>query len=165
VTPMTRIFAVTFVTVLGSARLAGAQAPANVQFEPLVHSAQIRVDAAILAPDTLTLRIRRAVGEAALTPTKVEVSALGRSLPVTADSDGTWSVALRGLGGKSPGRLDLVIDHDGIRELLNGALAAPAAGAGSAAASLVRDHKQLAWWILNIGIVLIAALAISRRMS
>jgi hypothetical protein len=29
----------------------------------------------------------------------------------------------------------------------------------------MRDHKQLAWWILNIAIVLIAAIAISRRMS
>jgi hypothetical protein len=27
------------------------------------------------------------------------------------------------------------------------------------------SHKQLAWWILNIVIVLIAAIAISRRMS
>ncbi len=162
---MTRIFAVTLVTVLGSVRLAGAQAPANVQFEPLAHSAQISVDAAIRAPDTLTLRIRRAVSEAALAPAKVEASALGRSLPVTANSDGTWSIALQGLGGKAPGRLDLVIEHDGIRELLSGPLGAPAAGAASAAANLMRDHKQLAWWILNIGIVLIAAVAISRRMS
>jgi len=29
--------------------------------------------------------------------------------------------------------------------------------------SLLRDHKQVAWWILNIVIVLVAALALSRR--
>ena len=42
--------------------------------------------------------------------------------------------------------------------------AAPVA-ATNAAAGLLGSHKQLAWWILNIAIVLIAALAISRRMS
>ena len=36
---------------------------------------------------------------------------------------------------------------------------------GWGAASVLRDHKQMAWWILNITIVLIAVLAISRRMS
>src|SRR5207244_538922 len=40
-------------------------------------------------------------------------------------------------------------------------------GAAKAAgvASLWRDHKQMAWWILNITVVLIATIAISRRMS
>ena len=48
---------------------------------------------------------------------------------------------------------------------------APAQADGSGAAadggpsSVLRDHKQLAWWILNITVVLIAAVAISRRSS
>ena len=33
----------------------------------------------------------------------------------------------------------------------------------SSTQSLLRDHKQVAWWILNIVIILIAATAISRR--
>ena len=36
---------------------------------------------------------------------------------------------------------------------------------GGTVAHLLGDHKQLAWWILNIAIVLIAAIAISRRLS
>jgi hypothetical protein len=41
----------------------------------------------------------------------------------------------------------------------------PAPAPAGAAADLLHDHKQLAWWILNITIVLIAVIAISRRMS
>jgi len=37
------------------------------------------------------------------------------------------------------------------------AAGAPAARNASGAPSVLRDHKQLAWWILNITIVLIAA--------
>ena len=36
---------------------------------------------------------------------------------------------------------------------------------GFKSSSVLRDHKQMAWWILNITIVLIAAIAISRRLS
>ena len=35
----------------------------------------------------------------------------------------------------------------------------------SVAADLWRDHKQMAWWIVKIGIVLIAVLAFARRSS
>ena len=44
--------------------------------------------------------------------------------------------------------------------------AAPAGAASSGAARLISgSHKQFFWWILNIAIVLIAAIAISRRIS
>jgi len=59
-----------------------------------------------------------------------------------------------------------VVAHDGIREVLDGTVAAAAAApAAAGGGGLLRDHKQLAWWILNIAIVLIAVMAISRRMS
>jgi len=75
--------------------------------------------------------------------------------------------------------LEVVVAHDGIREVLSARFLAPGttAGAGASgssssgavnsrgAASLWRDHKQMAWWVLNITVVLIAAIAISRRMS
>jgi hypothetical protein len=165
-TPVTQRLAALAVTLLAGMGSGRAAAPADERFAPLAHSAQLTVDAAMLAPEALTLRIRHAADQSALAPaSQIEVRAQGRTLGVTANSDGTWSVSLKELGGKPPGTLDLVIGHDGIRELLSGALAPPAAGAANAAASLVRDHKQLAWWILNIAIVLIAAIAISRRVS
>jgi hypothetical protein len=151
---------------LAATGLACAQAAAEPLFRPLAHSALISVDAATPAPDTLTLRIRHTTDQTPVTAAQLAVTRQGRSLLATPNPDGTWSVALKSLGGEAPGTLDLTIDHDGIRELLSGTLAAPAAGAAAAPASgLMRDHKQLAWWILNIAIVLIAAIAISRRMS
>lgn len=165
-TPVTRLLAALTLIVLTGMGTGRAAAPADEHFLPLAHSAQLTVDAAMLAPDALTLRIRHTADQSALAPaSQIEARAQGRRLGVTANPDGTWSVALKELGGKPPGTLDLVIGHDGIRELLSGTLTPPAAGAAGAAASLVRDHKQLAWWILNIAIVLIAAIAISRRMS
>ena len=44
-------------------------------------------------------------------------------------------------------------------------LGAPGPATSGAASALSASHKQLAWWILNIVIVLIAVIAISRRMS
>jgi hypothetical protein len=165
-TPVTRRLAALAVTVLAGMGSGRAAAPADERFVPLAHSAQLTVDAAMLAPDTLTLRIRGA-NHAALTAAQVEVAAQGHSLPVTANTEGTWTVAMKELGGKPPGKLDLVVSHDGIRELLSGTLAPPpaASAATGVAAGLLGNHKQLAWWILNIAIVLIAAIAISRRMK
>jgi hypothetical protein len=155
--------AITLLTGMGVAR---AQAPADARFTPLAHSTLVSVEAAMPAPDTLTLRIRHPGGQPVTAPVEVAVTAQGRNLPVTANTDGTWSVALKDSGGKPAGKLDLVISHDGIRELLSGTAAAPASATAPATApGLLGNHKQLAWWILNIAIVLIAAIAISRRMS
>jgi hypothetical protein len=154
------------ITIFTATGLAGAQAPVDARFTPYAHSALVSVEAATLAPDTLTLRIRRTPGETAVAPLQVAATAQGRNLPVTANTDGTWTVVLKDLRGKPQGELDLLISHDGIRELLTGTLTAPTAGtASTSAAGLLRDHKQMAWWILNIAIVLIAAIAISRRMG
>lgn len=154
------------IAALGATGAVCAQAAPEPLYQPLAHSALISVDAAAPAPDTLTLRIRHTANQTPVSPAQLAITTQGLSLPVTANPDGTWSVALQSLGGRPPGRLDLTIGHEGIQELLSGTMAAPAAGAAAGnASSLVRDHKQLAWWILNIAIVLIAAIAISRRMS
>lgn len=163
---LTRHLVAIAITALTTSGLVRAQATAEARFVPLAHSALVSVDAAVLAPDTLTLRIRHTADQTPVAPAALEVAAQGRSLPVTPNPDGTWTVNLKDPSGKPPGKLDLVISHHGIRELLSGTVAAPAAGtATGVAAGLVRDHKQMAWWILNIAIVLIAAIAISRRMS
>jgi len=119
----------------------------------------------------------------------VTVSVAGRNAPATASADGSWFAPLPTAVGAGD-TLEVVVAHDGIRELLSARFAAPGArdaGGGAAAAdtsgaarsraspsgaataggvaSLWRDHKQMAWWILNITVVLIATIAISRRMS
>jgi hypothetical protein len=84
-------------------------------------------------------------------------------------ADGSWFVPLPGVALANE-QLDVVVAHDGIREALSGRFTVAGAGTPGArnangAASALRDHKQVAWWILNITIVLIAVIAISRRLS
>lgn len=151
--------------LLSTAR-AAAPAPA-VAFTPLAHSAQLTAEGAV-AGDTLILRLRRPAGQAPLAGAALAVSIDGRSLPATALADGSWVVPLQERPAGGAGRLDLLVTHDGVRELLSGTLPGAHAGAAAsraAATGAPAQRKQLFWWILNIGIVLIGAIAISRRMS
>jgi hypothetical protein len=84
-------------------------------------------------------------------------------------ADGSWFVPLS-KAALAHDRLEVVVAHDGIREVLGGRITVTGESSGGArnaggTASVLRDHKQMAWWILNIAIVLIAAIAISRRLS
>jgi len=139
---------------------AGASPAAPLQ--PLAHSAQVEIDAAP-TPQGLSLRVLPVQPGAALNVTGVTVSAgAGRSVAATPEADGSWRVPLAP-GEAGARKVQIVVAHDGIREVLDAeepARAAPAPPGGGWA-----DHKQLAWWILNIVIVLIAAFAISRRMA
>jgi hypothetical protein len=142
--------------------------PAAPLLAPLAHSALLAVDAAPAAGG-LTLRVRRAAGGTALQVSDVAVTIDGQSAAATLRSDGSWFVS-RPTGAQDAGKtLEVTVGHDGIHEVLSGRLAAAASAPGSATAgptsSLSSGRKQLAWWILNIVIVLIAAIAISRRMS
>jgi hypothetical protein len=143
--------------------------PAAAPLAPLAHSALLAVDAAPAAGG-LTLRVRRVTGETPLQVTDLAVTIDGRNEPATLRADGSWFVP-RPAGAQDTGKtLEVTVGHDGIHEVLSGrlALAAGAPGSttsGAASALGSSSHKQLAWWILNIVIVLIAAIAISRRMS
>jgi hypothetical protein len=156
------------ILILSSPGAALAQ-PAAPPLAPLAHSALLAVDAGPAAGG-LTLRVGRATGETPLQVDDLAVAIDGRSQPATLRPDGTWFVprpADARDGGKS---LQITVGHDGIHEVLSGRLAMAAGTPGSTAAGAASalsssSHKQLAWWILNIVIVLIAAIAISRRMS
>jgi hypothetical protein len=134
---------------------------------PLAHSALLAVDAAPTAGG-LTLRVRHATGETPLPVSDLAVTIDGRSEPATPRADGSWFVA-RPAGVQDAGKtIDITVGHDGIHEVLTGRLAPSAgvsgpAGTSGAGAVISSSHKQLFWWILNIAIVLIAAIAISRR--
>ena len=159
---------------LAASALGGAAAqPTAPPLLPLAHSTLIAVDAAPAAGG-LVLRVRRPTNQTQLVVSDLAVMIDGRSEPATARPDGSWFVP-RPAGMQDAGKaLEVTVGHDGIHEVLSGRLA-PAAGASSAASSnaapsgaarfISSSHKQLFWWILNIAIVLIAAIAISRRSS
>jgi hypothetical protein len=159
---------------LATCALGGAVAqPAPPPLPPLAHSAILAVDAAPAAGGLL-LRVRRATGQTPLVVSDVAVVIDGKSEPATARPDGSWFVPQPG-GARNAGKtIEVTVGHDGIHEVLSGRLA-PLAGAAGAASSrstssgvarlISGSHKQLFWWILNIAIVLVAAIAISRRTS
>ncbi len=142
--------------------------PAVTPLAPLAHSTLLAVDAAPTAGG-LALRVRRATQQGPLVVNDLSVTIDGQSRAATARDDGSWFVP-RPPGVQDAGKtIEVTVGHDGIHELLSGRLAAsPGAGVpGSSGITglLSSRHKQLAWWILNIAIVLVAAIAISRRAS
>jgi hypothetical protein len=135
---------------------------------PLAHSALLAVDAASSAGG-LTVRVRRAADTTPLIVNEVAVTIDNRSEPATPHPDGSWFLA-RPPGSQDAGKtIEVVVGHDGIHEVLSGRLASAAGESlparSGAAGPLSSSRKQLLWWILNIAIVAIAAIAISRRMS
>ena len=142
--------------------------PASPQPAPLAHSALLAVDAAPTAGGLL-LRVRRATGETPVVVSDVAVTIDGKAAPATARTDGSWFVARPAGAQDAVKTIDVTVGHDGIHEVLSGRLAASAAVSGPATpgggAVISSGRKQLFWWILNIAIVLIAAIAISRRTS
>ena len=150
--------------------LAAAAAGPAPGFVPLAHSALVTVDAARHA-GTLVLRVRRTPDAAPLAGAQLQVMLDRHVLPVTAGPDGTWDASLGSLASSPDGALEITVAHDGVHEVLSGRLPAVAgavAGGRSGTAAgggLLNIHKQLAWWILNIVVVLIGVIAVSRRMS
>jgi hypothetical protein len=130
---------------------------------PLAHSALLTLEGAV-APGALLLRVRSNTAGTALNVSDLQVQLDGKELPVTSRADGSWRAPLPP-GTAGDGKLEVTLTHDGIREVLGAHVDLTAAGAPARPAAGSRIHNQVFWWILNIAIVLIAALAISRRMS
>ena len=160
-----RLLAITAGALLCAAP-AWADSPSGGAFTPLAHSALVTVEG-VVAGDTLVLRVRRTADGQPVPGAELSLNADGRSIQVTARPEGTWSVPVKNLP-RPAGKLAIVVAHDGVREVLEAQLpgaapAAPPAEARGVAGTLI--HKQMAWWILNILIVLIGVIAVSRRMS
>jgi hypothetical protein len=81
---------------------------------------------------------------------------------LTRDADGSYVLSTSDLHGDEAHTLEVVVGHDGIREVLTGKVALPESASAS---DVLRSHKQIGWWILNVLIVLIAVTALSRRKS
>jgi hypothetical protein len=129
----------------------------------IAHSALLTVDGTA-TDDSLKLSIRRAGDKSLITSGDITVTVDGKNEPVTHENGAGYEVPindLRGDGSHESARdVEIIVPHDGIREILSGKVAV---AEGASATSLLGDHKQMAWWILNIVIVFVAAMAISRR--
>jgi hypothetical protein len=125
----------------------------------IAQSALLSIDGTATA-DTLRLGIRRVGDKSLVSSDDVSVTVDGRNESVTRESGGGYEVPINDLRGDPPKDVEITVAHDGIREILSGKVAVAEA---SSTDGLLRDHKQIAWWILNIVIVLVAAIALSRR--
>jgi hypothetical protein len=138
-----------------------ADTPEAPQTIPVAHSAQLTINATV-TQEGLALHVLHANNQIPIDGRDVTVSVDGKDQPLTVEPEGTFLLATKELG-EGVRQFDITVAHDGIREILTGKVTMPKTG--SVATDLWRDHKQMAWWILNIGIVLIAVLAFSRRSS
>jgi hypothetical protein len=136
--------------------------PASPAPIPVAHSALLTIDATP-TDQGLALHIKHAGNQIPIDGRDVTVSVDGKNAPVAAEPEGTFLLATKDLGdGDAPREFDITVAHDGIREILTGKVTLPKTGG---AADMLSSHKQIAWWILNIAIVLIAAMAFSKRGS
>jgi len=128
---------------------------------PIAHSALLTIYGVPTA-DGLALHVQHAGNQIPIDGRDVTVSVDGKNQPVTAEPEGTFLLPTKDLAGDGERQLDIVVAHDGIREMLSGKVTLPKVGS---TLDLWRDHKQMAWWVLNVGVVLVAVMAFSRRSS
>jgi hypothetical protein len=108
----------------------------------------------------LALQVSRLADHRLITGPGVLTATLdGHSVPVTARPDGTYLVSTSGASAGAHS-LTVVVSHDGIRELLTGTVAVPQQ---QSVLDVLQGHGMSAWWVLNIAVVLIAVIVISRH--
>jgi len=124
----------------------------------IAHSALLDVEATVKA-DVLQISVRRVADKSLVNSDDIVVAIDGKNEPVTHERGTVYEVAVNDLRGEGVKDVDITIAHDGIREILSGKISLAEAPAGS----LFGDHKQVAWWVLNIVIVVIAVSIFSRK--
>ena len=136
--------------------------PAAAPPTPVAHSALLNINASVV-PDGLMLHIVHASNQVPIDGRDVTVTIDGKNQPLTVEPEvGNFLLPTKDLG-EGERQLDITVAHDGIREILTGKVALPKAG--SFTGSWDSSRKQMAWWVLNIAVVLIAVLAFSKRTS
>ena len=125
-------------------------------------SADLTVNATATT-DGLELRILHAANQIPIDGRDVTVTIDGKNQPLTVEKEvGTFLLPAKDLG-EGEQQLEITVAHDGIREILSGKVAIPKASTGGG--FLDSGHKQMLWWVLNIGVVLVAVLAFSKRSA
>jgi hypothetical protein len=131
----------------------------------IARSALLTVDGTA-TDDSLRLSIRRTHDKSLVSGGDLSITVDGKNEPVGHEHADSFEIPINDLRGDGSAEnahdVEMIVPHDGIREILSGKLTATQ---GASATSLLGDHKQMAWWILNIAIVFIAATVLSRRKS
>ena len=125
----------------------------------VAHSAALTLTAS-RSDHSLALQVARTADHRLIVgPGNLTATLDGHSVPVMARPDGTYVISTsdQSAGAHS---LDVVVSHDGIRELLTGKVTVPQQ---QSVLEMLQAHGMSAWWVLNIAVVLIAVLIISRR--
>lgn len=121
-------------------------------------SAQLVLDARA-QPGKLVLWITRTRTRTPISGAgNVSVRLDGQTVKVSARQD-HYVVATDGLHGRKHS-IEVVVAHDGIREMLSGAVMLPST---PSTLEIIQKHSGWAWWVLNIGVLLLAFRMISRR--
>ena len=128
----------------------------------VARSTQLRLDAAIHGNRALLYVVRRADQAPIDGAGRITAEINGHALPLRPEGTG-YAFSLAGLPA-GPQRLQVVVAHNGIRELLTGRITLPKR-TGSGAFALLERHGYGAWWILNIVVLLLAARLIMRRKT
>ena len=130
------------------------------------HGATIVARSAVLtltaaqADHSLALQVVRTSNHQLIVgPGNVTATLDGHGLPIMARPDGTYVISTRDQSAGAHS-LDVVVSHDGIREILTGKVTVPQQ---QSVMDMLQGHGMAAWWVLNIAVVLIAVLIISRR--
>jgi hypothetical protein len=145
-----------------SSASAAAPPPAAAAPIPVAHSALLNINASVV-PDGLMLHILHASNQIPIDGRDVTVTIDGKNQPLTVEPEvGNFLLPTKDLG-EGERQLDITVAHDGIREILTGKVALPKAS--GLTSSWDSSRKQMAWWVLNIAVVLIAVLAFSKRSS
>lgn len=125
----------------------------------IAHSALLTLTATP-SDHALALRVVRASDRQAIAgPGKVTATLDGHAVPLAPEANGTYLLSTSGQSGGTHS-LGLVVSHDGIRELLTGTVSVPQQ---QSILDVLQGHGMSAWWVLNIAVVLIAVIIISRR--
>ena len=135
-------------------------APASQDGTAVVaHSALLKLTATP-SDHSLALRVTRLSSHQLITGAgKVTATLDGHRVPLTAEPNGSYLLSLRSAdAGKQS--LTVVVAHDGIRELLTGTVVVPRQ---QSFLDSLQGHGMAAWWVLNVAVILIAVLVISRR--
>jgi hypothetical protein len=126
----------------------------------VAHSALLTLTAAP-SDDALALRVSRISDHRLIVgPGNVTATLDGHSVPLTAQPGGAYLISTRDQSAGAHA-LSVVVSHDGVRELLTGTVTVPQQPRSTL--DFLQGHGMSAWWVLNIVVVLIAVLIISRR--
>ncbi len=136
--------------------------PTSIDAQPgttvVAHSALLTLTATP-SDGALALRVTRVSDHRLITGAgNVTATLDGHPMPLAAEPDGSYLLSPGGGGGAQT--LHVVVSHDGIRELLSGTVSVPRHGS---VLDSLQGHGMAAWWVLNIAVVLVAVLVISRR--